>query len=68
MRSAKNVMSPATIDLGLGGDLRQQLADAEEEKKKKLLRQAQAMQRSANPLGPATSSLYAGMGIGGFSI
>jgi len=68
MRSAKNaaLLSPAAVDLGLGADLRQQLADEEEQRKKKLLQQAQAMQRGSNPLGPATNTLYAG--AGGFSV
>jgi len=68
MRSSKNtaLLSPATVDLGLGADLRQQLADEEEERKKKLLRQAQAMQRGSSPLGPGTMSLYGQ--AGGLSI
>ena len=47
-------MSPAAVDLGMGNALRQQLADAEEERKKKLLRQAQAMQTGG---GSAAQSL-----------
>lgn len=68
MRSAKNagLLSPAAVDLGLGADLRQQLADEEEERKKKLLRQAQAMQRGTPALGPGTMSLYGQ--AGGLSI
>ncbi len=37
-------LSPATVDLGMGANLQQQLVDNEEERKKKLLRQARDMQ------------------------
>lgn len=56
-------LSPAAMDLGLGGDLRQQLEESEEQKKKKLLRQAQAM----GGLSPATQALFPSMG-GGYSV
>lgn len=62
MMSAKNFqLSPASADLGLGAQLKSQLDTAEEERKKKLLQQAQALQRSQQTFGPATQQLF-GMG------
>jgi len=51
-------LSPAAQALGLGGDLQSQLMDEEEQRKKKLLRQARAMQQGA--LNPAVQSLFGG--------
>jgi hypothetical protein len=52
-------MSPAAVDLGLGGGgpLQQQLNEEEIRRKKKLLQQAQAQS-------PATAALFPGMGNG----
>jgi hypothetical protein len=62
MRQSKPVaLSPAAMDLGLGGDLRQQLLDEEMQKKKKLLAQAQAM--SSGALSPASQALFPGAGL-----
>jgi hypothetical protein len=62
MAGAKNMMlSPAVQDLGLGDALKQQLDDAEMERRKKMLLQAQQMNQGLNP---ATQSLFAG-GYGG---
>lgn len=58
MLQKNSMMSPAAQDLGLGDQLRQQLSDAEEERKKKMLLQAQSAQRAASPLGPATQTLF----------
>lgn len=56
--SAKNSMlSPAAQTLGLGDQLKTQLDDLEEERKKKLLKQA-----NQTAMGPATMSLFAGAG------
>ena len=64
MASMKNTLySPAAQDLGLGDSLKMQLDDLEEERKKKLLQQAQAAQRAANPMGGAVQTLF-GSGIG----
>ena len=61
MMSSKNAMlSPAVADLGLGDALKQQLDDAELERKKKLLQQANAVGRGLSPLGPATQTLFGG--------
>lgn len=61
MPSAKSQpLSPAAMDLGLGGDLRQQLLDEEMQKKKKLLAQAQALGGSASP---ATMALFPNAGV-----
>jgi hypothetical protein len=49
------------MDLGLGGDLRQQLLDEEMQKKKKLLAQAQAMASGA--MSPASQALFPGAGL-----
>lgn len=58
MRANKALpLSPAAMDLGLGGDLRQQLLDEEAQKKKKLLLQAQQMAGSSSP---ATQALFPG--------
>lgn len=53
-----NLMTPASMDLGLGDGLRQQLLDAEEERKKKLLQQAKLTGAGAPPLGGAVQSLF----------
>lgn len=56
-RSTKNLsVSPGVSDLGYGDMLKQQVDDADEERKKKLL-QSRA---GSNPLGPATLSLFSG--------
>ena len=60
------VISPAALELGLGGSLRQQLLDQEEERKKKLLREAQAQRAAQGALGPATQMLFSGSG--GYSV
>lgn len=63
MMSAKNTMlSPAAADLGLGDALRQQVEDTIDERKKKLLRQAQIAQGPMASIGPATQSLFSGAG------
>ncbi len=51
-------ISPAAMDLGLGGNLQQQLAEEELRKKKKLLQQASAMSGTA---GSATQMLFPNM-------
>ncbi len=68
MLSSKNTMlSPAAADLGLGDQLKTQLEDAEEERKKKLLAQQRAAQmQHAGGLNPGTMSLYGQ--AGGFSV
>lgn len=67
MISAKNQMiSAAASDLGLGDMLKQQLDDTMEERRKKLLRQAQTTQLAHTQMGPATQSLFAG--VGGYSV
>jgi len=52
--SAKNYMisGSATADLGMGDQLKQQLEDEEEQRKKKLA------SKSVDNLGPATLSLF----------
>ena len=46
--SAKNIgLSPASMQLGLGDALKQQIQDQDEERKKALLKQSQALQSSA---------------------
>lgn len=56
MAAAKNMaLNPAVQDLGLGDSIRQQLDDAEEERKRKM---AQAGQGSL--LGEATRTLFPG--------
>lgn len=67
MRSTKNtLLSPASVDLGLGDQLRTQLSESEEERKKRLLMQQRSQRMQTGPYGPATTALYAGMG--GFSV
>lgn len=63
MRASRGALplSPAAMDLGLGGDLRQQLLDEEMQKKKKLLAQAQAM--SSGAMSPAVQSLFPSAGL-----
>lgn len=64
--SAKNTpLGPAAQDLGLGDMLNQQLQDQEEERKKKLLAQAQQASRGLgnNMNGLAAQSL---LGSGGY--
>lgn len=56
-RSTKNLsVSPGVSDLGYSDMLEQQVKDAEDERKKKLLSQ----RAGQNPLGPATLSLFSG--------
>lgn len=62
MALASNMISPAVMDLGMGDSLKRQMADNEEERKKKLLRQAQEMQKQSG-MSPATQMLF-GMGNG----
>jgi hypothetical protein len=50
-------MAGAAMDLGLGANLRLQLANEQEERKKKLLRQAKAQQSG---LSPGTMALFPG--------
>lgn len=47
-------ISPAAADLGMGDQVKQQLALQEEEKKKKMLMQANNMQS----IGPGTMALF----------
>lgn len=58
MMSAKNFMltGAASADLGLGDGIKAQLESEEEERKKKLLKQAQNLQA----YGPATQTLFGG--------
>jgi hypothetical protein len=53
--------SPAAVDLGLGGDLQQQVKDETEEQRKKRLQAQQAAQMSPG----AMSLLGPGMGMTG---
>jgi hypothetical protein len=54
-------LSAAAQTLGLGDQLKTQLADSEEERKKKLLAQQQKQaQLSGSMFGPATQSLFGG--------
>jgi hypothetical protein len=67
MPSAKNLpLSAAAADLGMGNQLYQELLDSEEERRKKLLRQAQSVQMQQQPLGPATQTLFGS--AGGFHV
>ena len=65
---SKNSLSPAASDLGLGmGDmLRQQVSESEDERRKRLLKQARAVEQSQSALGPATQTLF--KGAGGYSV
>lgn len=54
--------SPASMDLGLGDQLKSQLEAEEEQRKKKLLNQARLL---GGPMTPAVSALYPGLGSGG---
>lgn len=59
MASAKNfALSPGAQDLGLGDQLKQQLDDAEEERRKKLMQQANQLQ--GGPLMMGTQTLFPG--------
>jgi hypothetical protein len=67
--NAKNMaLSPAVQDLGLGAQLQEQLDDAEQERRKRLLAQSsnqtRALGSSLGGMG-ASSTLGLGMGIGG---
>jgi hypothetical protein len=53
------MMSPAAADLGMGDALQQQAQQAEIERKKKLMRQANGMNV---PMGLAASQLFPGSG------
>lgn len=65
MQSAKNFgLSPAATDLGLGDMVRQQVEDAEVERKKKLLRDQNgtAGAYGSDILGPASLALLGQVG------
>jgi hypothetical protein len=59
-----NLSTPsyASMDLGLGDGLRQQLQETEEERKKRLLQQARVMQGGLPP-GGAVQSLFSQTGM-----
>ena len=55
------ILSPAAAALGMGDQLKAQLADSQDERKKKLLAQQRAQaQLSGSLYGPATQSLFGG--------
>jgi hypothetical protein len=61
MTSSKNfALSPAGTDLGLGDQVKQQLEDSEDERKKKLMQQA----KQSSATGPATMQLFGTPGAG----
>lgn len=58
-----SMLSPAAADLGLGAQLKQELDDAEIERRKKLMMQQKAgMSRTDSLMSPAVSSLFGGLG------
>jgi len=65
MNSLKNIGLSAAGDLGLGQALMDQVDEAEEERKKKLLQQANQSQRPGQ-FGDASMSLAAMQLFGGF--
>lgn len=64
MASIKNMpLTPGVSDLGLGDQLVQSVQDDDEERKKKLMAQANGMQGIGNPYGglsPAVASMMPG--------
>lgn len=66
MDSLKNMGLSAAGDLGLGQALQQQVDEAEEERKKKLLQQATQSQRPGQfgdaSMSPAAMQLFGGFG------
>jgi hypothetical protein len=55
----------ATADLGLGGQLQQQVAGETEEQRKKRLAQMASQKYSGLTASPATQMLFGGTGAGG---
>ncbi len=56
--AAAPYLSPAAMDLGMGDELKQQMAQAEEERKRKLMQQQMGM----SGMRPGTLALF---GVGG---
>lgn len=56
----------AANDLGLGRELAVQAKESEDEKKKRLMREAQSLRSRNGALGPATQMLFGSPG--GFSV